>query len=364
MARTIHDRLDRLTNRRDPEAVIALSENRVESFQKRSSNKATQYALGIMQAVDQRYTQISHEEAERVERNVTAGLAETNDTATCRMQGSVPLDVHIRGRSDVDLLVILDTYLRRERCDYSRKSYAPYDGAGSLQLDILALRRKCEEKLARVFWAAKVDTSPAKSIKLTGGAFRRDVDVVPSCWYDTAYYQQILDDKHRGIEVLDKNSFELISNFPFLYIAKIDECNTFTMGGTKMAIRLLKNMKSDSEADISLNSYDLGSLIYHCPRDYIRAFPGNDLQILAGVDRWLTELCGNYIGAVALETPDGTRKIIDSTQKWTDLGVLTAEVSALAREVEREVNGRSIYDSPDRRIILENLRNIYIPTAA
>lgn len=42
--------------------------------------------------------------------------------------------------------------------------------------------------LERRFWGAKVDKTPAKSIALSEGAFRRKVDVVPANWLDTATY--------------------------------------------------------------------------------------------------------------------------------------------------------------------------------
>lgn len=364
MAYNINDRLTRLTKRRDPEDLILNSSRRVEDFQKRSSNKATQYTLGAMQAVDDRYTEISMEEAAKVEQHLVAGLAEYSETASYRLQGSVPLDVHIKGKSDVDLLVIHGLYLRRAECANSRKSYFSYTGAGSIELDVASLRAKCEEKLERRFHGATVDKSAAKSIKLTGGAFRRDVDVVPSAWFDTAEYQTQLNEKYRGVEILNKEKFDLVRNYPFLYNAKVEERDYFTLGGAKRAIRLLKNIKSDSEANIELSSYDIGSLIYHCPQNYITAQMGNELLILAGVDLWLTELCENWDTTLALKTPDETRAIIDSVEKKHGLVALASEVGNLTREVEFEWVGRNALDRPDRSIILKNLRGAYIPLAA
>ncbi len=119
MARNIQDRLSGLSSRR--KGVDSISKARItvhaqdellakslteEKWQKRATTQPyTRYALGAMQAVDAAYTQKSKDEAERVAQQLRSGLSVSVET---RLQGSVPLDVHIRGVSDVDLLV-LDT---------------------------------------------------------------------------------------------------------------------------------------------------------------------------------------------------------------------------------------------------------------
>ncbi len=126
MPRNFDERLARLRTRRmDDQNTVLASRGFGESYEKRSANKATKYVLGAMQEVDPRSTQISHEEAQKVERNLKEGLEAEGLFPNFRLQGSVPLNVHIRGVSDVDLLVIEGCYLRYESCEGSRKSYLP-----------------------------------------------------------------------------------------------------------------------------------------------------------------------------------------------------------------------------------------------
>jgi hypothetical protein len=364
MARNIDDRLARLQMRRmDSQNTVLASQGYDEAYEKRTSNKATKYALGAMQEVDPRSTEISHEEAEKVKKNLSEGLAAEGLSPEFRLQGSVPLNVHIRGASDVDLLVIEGAYVRYIPCELSLRSYSPYNGKGDIVDDVLYLRSKAEKVLESRFWGATVNKSAAKSIQLSDGAFRRNVDVVPSNWLDTVKYQQSLNEAHRGVQIVNKHTREHISNYPFTYIAEVSAKAKQTNDGARMGIRLAKNVKNDADADIALSSYDIGSLIYHCPSQYITHMVARDLMVLAGVERWFDELSRNYSLATSLMTPDGTRHIIDDAEKWVGLVLLSAELTDLAKAVEREL--ASPYDSRpvDRETLRKRLIDNAIPLA-
>ena len=360
MARQIDDRLARLRVRRIDSSIPEVT-MMSEQYEKRSSNKATRYTLGAMQQVDPRSTQISYAEAEKVERNLKEGLAKENLYPDFRLQGSVPINVHTRGVSDVDLLVVESVYVGIELCSGSLKSYMPYSGRGELCDDVLYLRRKSVEVLERYFWGATVDNFPAKSIHLTEGSFRRKVDVVPAHWFDTSLHQVTLDETERGVDIVDQYTREKFRNFPFLYMDKINSKDEATHGGAKMSIRLVKNVRNDSVGDIELSSYDIGSLMFHCPAEYIMSRSARDLMILSGTDRWFDELTSDRAFAMSLDTPDGTRKVIDSVERWGCLTKLNTELSALASEVEQEVIGPFGISSSDRGEIRRRLNDRRVP---
>lgn len=362
MPRNFDDRLARLRKRRmDNQNTVLASQGFGEAYEKRAASKATKYALGAMQEVDPRSTQISYEEFEKVQRHLKEGLSSEGLYPDFRLQGSVPLNVHIRGVSDVDLLVIESNCLRRQPCEGSLKSYLPYAGSGTIVDDVLLLRSKSEEVLERHFWGATVDKSPAKSIQLSDGAFRRKVDVVPSNWLDTASYQRTLEESQRGVEIVNKYTHEHISNYPFLYITEITAKARQTNEGARMGVRLAKNVKNDADADISLSSYDIGSLIYHCPDHYITHMVARDLMILSGIERWFDELSCDQSRAISLMTPDRIRRILDETAKWEGLLKLSSELTDLAQAVERELT--SPYDNApmDRETLRKRLNDNSIP---
>lgn len=362
MARQIDERLARLRERRFDDGIpgfIMMD----EQYQKRSYDKSTRYALGSMQQVDPRSTQISFEEADKVEKNLKSGLEDVGLYPEMRLQGSVLANVHVRGVSDVDLLLLESQYVRVQKCDESKKSYRDYAGLGHICDDVIHLRKKSVEVLRRRFWGANVDDKPAKSIQLSEGAFRRKVDVVPSHWFDTAEYQKTLDETTRGVDVVDQYTRESFRNYPFEYVKQINAKDQQTLGGAKMAIRLAKNVRNDAEADIGLTSYDIGSLICHCPTEYIMSRPARDLMILAGTDKWFEELTNNRSFALSLYAPDGTRKIIDTNDRWEGLQKLSEELAALASEVESEVIGPYSLPSYDRNEIRKRLNEGLIPLA-
>ena len=128
MARDISKRISRLQSRRTGmDRYMALDEAaRVEvlaksmaqeRWQKRASadKSYTRYALGAMQEVGADQTRISLDTAERVGRQLEQGFAAKGRSVEFRLQGSVPLNVHIRRYSDVDLLFAdIDTSLQHD----------------------------------------------------------------------------------------------------------------------------------------------------------------------------------------------------------------------------------------------------------
>lgn len=364
MALDIDERLARLRNRRMDNQNVALNfVGSDEAYEKRTSNKATKYALGAMQEVDPRSTQISHEDAEKVQRNLREGLELFNLYPTFRLQGSVPLNVHIRGASDVDILVVEAIFVHTQPCLDGQKTYSNYSGRGDLVDDVLYLRGKSEEVLERRFWGATIDKTPAKSIQLSDGSFRRKIDVVPANWLDTAQYQRTLEEAHRGIQIVNKHTREHITNYPFAYISEITSKALKTNEGARMGIRLAKNVKNDSEMEIALSSYDIGSLIYHCPNHYITHSVARDLMILSGVERWFDELSQDYAFASSLKTPDETRFVLDEASKWEGLQRLAQELTALSNAVERELANPLDHFSPDRETVRKRLNDNSIPLA-
>ncbi len=104
------------------EGVTSYSEfdslkNTVERWQTVSDKPSVRYAVGAMQEVSKRYTEISIETAQRIEKKLQPRLLNNHGITTeYKLQGSVPLNIHIKGVSDVDLLVINRLHYRSEGC--------------------------------------------------------------------------------------------------------------------------------------------------------------------------------------------------------------------------------------------------------
>ncbi|THF34441.1 hypothetical protein E5170_09250 [Pseudomonas atacamensis] len=350
MSNGVNDRISRLRSRRsgldraavvtqDAKDFIVNRSRNQEAWESRARDMPyTTFALGAMQEVDPTYTRISLETAERVRNQLEKRLS---PNVQFELQGSVPLNVHIRGVSDVDLLV-LDTsfFIYDTNGIQSRAGHYTPAAPGRTSVSVLsALRSDVDRALRAAFPAATVDFKSPKAVKIYGASLARPVDVVPSHWYDTAAYQSSGQKHDRAITILDAQKMTTIDNWPFLHIKKItDRCDA-TYGGLRKSIRLCKNIKAELEAEgtkINLSSFDLASIMYHANTTNLTAGLVYELAILAEAQRYLDHLWMNKDEARRLRVPDGSRAIFDAENKFDGLGAVSKAMDDLLRAVAQE----------------------------
>ncbi|NMG03587.1 hypothetical protein [Azoarcus taiwanensis] len=377
MTSDIDSRLSQLRARRKGEpSLVAFSEaaaasNRyftadaaeVEDWEKRgtSSQRWTRYAIGGMQAVGKKYTEVSVQTGERVASQLRDRLAKAGIDAEFRLQGSVPLDVHIKRVSDVDVLAI-------------RKDFYTYNNAGVQALRggyrnpsrmtssgvLSSLRQQVESDLVDAFPAAKVDKTGAKAVRVSGGSLQRSVDVVPAHWYDTKEYQASGRQADRAVTIYNKNTGETIDNLPFLHIERVAcRCDSIN-GGLRKAIRLCKNVKADSDRDIQLSSYDIAAIMYHADMSALRLGQYSDLAVLTETQRHLDALYQDPSAASKLWVPDGSRVIFDTSEKRDWLLQLSVEMDELLQNVYQENFPGQISSSSSRGVQRELIKALKV----
>jgi hypothetical protein len=336
-----------------------------ENWQKRakSTQPYTQYALGAMQEVSPDYTRISIETAERVGKQLNQGLASRGVSVEFRLQGSVPLNVHIRGVSDVDLLT-LDTNFCTYHRNGSRGLAGAYMATPRNSITVIAeLRNHCERILRGKYPAATVDTSGSKAIAIYGGSLARPVDVVPSHWFDTTEYQDSAQEHDRAVTLLDKNVPKTIDNWPFRHIKRIQDQDLLAYSGLKKAIRLCKHVKNDAETEgktISFSSFDIAAAMYYADLSILRQGFIFELTILAETQRHLDWLTMNEPEARKLKTPDGSRLIFDSSDKLAGLRTLSIELDELAKDVAKEQNAPTYSGDMPLPEVRKKLSSVYL----
>ncbi|MFQ2894432.1 hypothetical protein ACK3YL_12910 [Aeromonas caviae] len=301
-------------------------------------DNATRYVIGAMQPVESQYTKVSLQTAERIENQLEKRLIKHQ--LDFRLQGSVALDIHIKGFSDVDLLIIDKQMLMYDRDGVRKNFYTPT----SKKADdvILTLRNTARDELKKAFPEANVDDENNKSLRVTGGSLQREVDVVPAIWWDNCDYQLSQIENERGVMILHRDTREYIYNAPFVHIKRIeDKCNR-TNGGLRKSIRLLKTIKADNQdegIEINLSSYDIASLMYHADENNLRHNTYYELAVLTETHRWLNYLCTHPDEAKKLDVPNGTRRILENDSSLDELAKLTHIVNGIVNDVIREVFG-------------------------
>jgi hypothetical protein len=356
------DRLSRLNEAARSEVVFdSLSDEPWQTRAAGAGKPFTKYALGAMQEVGKRYTEISVETATRVGKQLETGLANKGYSVDFRLQGSVPLNVHIRGVSDVDLLT-LDTsfYTYTKSGLRSQLGYYTSPTQRTSLGVILELRAAAVPVLRDAFPAADVDNAGGKAICISGGSLARSIDVVPSHWFDNATYQQSGQEFDRSVTIADKKVPETIDNLPFLHIKKVHEADLQTHGGMKKAIRLCKNVKADADSEIALPSFDIAAMMFHADRTALTANQWYELSVLAETQRFVDLLTLNETYAQTLMVPDGSRPIFNTRAKLDALRKLSIELDDLTLQVAREqdVLGRPV---PNLGTGRQRLKDVLIP---
>lgn len=346
----IDKRLRQLNERRVPSSTMvkaALSRDSatyseyqpiLESYQALSQGKYVKYAIGSMQPVNQKYTNISHREGERVIKSLMDGLG--HHSPDFELQGSLPMNLHLRHNSDVDILVLHGQFFRYTHP--AIRTYFPYAGR-DIVFEVEGLRNDAVQILGNHFPAATV-TPKDKSICITGGSLLRDVDVVPSIWLDTTEYQRSNNKNDRGVEILDRSKWELVANLPFKFRYEIDNKDRRVGGNLKKVIRLLKTLMKDSEQGNRLSSYDIASLAWNMADNLLLAATYHDLVLMDNARTWLSSLL-NYEGLrLSLNTPDGSRKVFDNdSEKKKGLQSLYSDLDSLCLSIYKELTAASPY---------------------
>lgn len=256
-------KLRQINNRYNPDSSV-LVEQRMFSGESAYDKDVARYVMRAMKAVDDEYTKRTKAAGEVVKQH----LRESLTNVSYEYQGSVMTDTHIRGASDIDLLVLCEKFVgtdifkvRQELaktwkyndCQIGRlcqfdNSFSQYEGNSSQ--DMASLRTQIEKIMSRTYTIC--DTSKPKAVKITNQNLHRDVDIVTSSWFQSLDY--VLDgmpENERGIKIYNKSTgLSEGPDYPFLSISRINQRSADTNGRLKRMIRFLKNVRTDSEKDL------------------------------------------------------------------------------------------------------------------
>lgn len=321
-----------------------------EFFETLNESAGVKYAIGAMAAVDEAATKVSIREGERVADSLIKSLSSEGENVTRRLQGSVALDIHIKGHSDVDMLILVTNPVNVELPKVVPNGYLPSSDPRSLLQIIRDVRAKSERILPVNFPKANVDCSSSKCISVSGGSLAREVDVVPAIWFDTIKYQSSSQDHDRGVKIYNKSDDEFLLNFPFTHIKLVNDRDALYGGNLKSVIRLMKNMIADMpdykrRVVKQLSSYDLAAIGYHMNENLYAPYYMK-LSLVEKTRAHLAFLLAAKDYRSSLSVPDQSRKIFDNDGKVEALSILSKEMDDLAVSIFKELQPlRSAYDS-------------------
>ena len=325
-----------------------------EKFETLNEANGIKYTIGAMSPVDTKSTEISIKEGNRVADSLIQSLETQNEFVTKRLQGSVALDIHIKGHSDVDMLIIPTNTVNAEKPYVKENYYTTSKDQRSLIEIARDIRNKSEKILPKNFPKVDVDCSGNKSIALSGGSLLRKVDIVPAIWFDSRKYQTTQLESDRGIKILHKADNTLILNHPFTHIKLVNDKDELYSGNLKCIIRLMKNLVADmpdhkKRITKKLSSYDLASIAFHM-NDKLSAAYYMRLSLVEKTRLHLNDLISNKYLRESLIVPDGSRKIFDNQEKTDALAILAQEMTDLAKSIYSEL--KPFHASYDSNVLL------------
>ena len=302
------------------------------------------YIRLAMNAVQPEYTAKSKEAGERVKNHLRKEL----DDVSFRYQGSVMTDTHIKGVSDIDLLVIseksyrwnsaevtgvLTDFSKRnnynqsqiQKLEFERSIASGYEG-DSLQ-DLKTIRVKSEIVLGKIY--SQCDNTKPKAIKIKNLDLNREVDSVTANWYDSAFSIANGKGDNGGIQVYNKDTHSRGGvGYPFLSIYRINTRSAQTSGRLKKMIRFLKHIKSDSSYNIKLSSFDLNAICYDIE---VSKYQNLSFYELVGIIyNQLNSIISNNLHSDKLKSVDNTEYIFrGSPEKIENLRLILAEVEGV-----------------------------------
>ena len=267
--------------RTNPESISErrlFGEHYENEFKIQAPTLILEYIKRAMDGVGEDYTRKSKEAGEAVKNHLKACLSDVD----YEYQGSVMTNTHIRGNSDIDLLVISDLFYFSDRAGVNsllssslerlmlesyqlinlKSAQESTSYQGNYLADLKRNRIESENKLTKEY--SECDISKPKAIRLKNKNLHRDVDVVIACWYKTIQAIKENDKKLRNIQIYDKHENEIGRiESPFVGIARINSKDISVNGRLKKMIRFLKNLKVDSGSEIDLNSFDINAICYN-----------------------------------------------------------------------------------------------------
>jgi len=289
--KSIREKIDSVLARRNPDGLPIK-----ESFALDKAGELPKFVRVAMDEVDVKYTSASKEAGAHVRDR----LKEVFDYVSFQYQGSVMTNTHIKGASDIDLLVICDKFFSWNRksvesvvatgdnvfsaSQYDRlvRALGIEEYKGNWLSDLSRIREVGEAVLAKAYDV--VDISKAKSIKITNQNLHRDVDIVVASWYDNVVsIANNRDLEYRGIQVFNKSARQREPvDYPFKRAKLLNDRSALTQGRLKKMIRLLKTLKAEAEYEIDFSSFDIYALCYAMPlnlyakEDYLHLVPALD----------------------------------------------------------------------------------------
>lgn len=323
------DYTKRLINLQNRKFDKELNESHIsKSFSSRDIPDNVKYLVESMRPIDSKYNAKTLEAASRVQKHMQDGF-KLHFNRVYKTQGSVRTGTNIKVHSDFDLLTIIDKY------HYPEESNGNSYTDSNPDEDIVELRRQATKILKGIY--DEVDDSGEKSISIFNKSLNRKVDIVFCFWYHSKKYEESKDEYYKGVYLYKFPSKTKVKDYPFATIQNVNYKGDNTIDGSRRGIRLLKNLKADSENSIALSSFHLTTIVHQIENSRLLYLAGNELKIAKAMSNEMNTILHDDAYRKALKCPIGIESPFSKDETIFEIKKLKADLDSLIEDSAKEI---------------------------
>jgi hypothetical protein len=300
---------------------------RFDSFEMPENLK---YLLESMRPIDRKYNDITLQASDNVRNHLERDLKLHFDR-DYRNQGSVVCGTNIQLHSDIDLLSIIARYHYLPANVPVPNPYTESDP----KIDIEQLRDQVTKIMKLKY--DEVDSTGEKSIWIYNKNLRRKVDIVFAYWYNSEPYIQHNVEYYRGVQLYNFPTRERKNeDYPFANIQNINQKGDYTNDGSRRGIRLLKNLKADSDEKIDLSSFQLTTIVHSIDNSKLQYMLGSEWNITKAISQEMGILLDDPAYRRQVKSPNGMEHPFLDERTVGEIKKLKADVDELLTDTAQE----------------------------
>jgi len=328
------DYTKRLTNLQNRKFDRELNESLIsKSFSAGQLPSNVKYLVESMRPIDQKYNAKTIDAASKVQKHLEDNF-DLHFQRAYRTQGSVRTATNIKVHSDFDLLTIIDRYYYPEISNGNvYKESVPDE-------DIKEMRRQAVEIMKGIY--DEVDEKGQKNISIVNKSLNRKVDIVFCFWFNSEKYEQTKNDRsdeyYRGIYLYNFPNGPKEKDFPFAHLFQVNSKGDLTTDGSRRGIRLLKNLRADSETELKvLKSFQLTSIVHSIANNFLLYTPGNEIAIAKAISDEMNLILQNPTYRKEIKSPNGIGTPLAKDEIVPEIKLLKEDLDALIEDSSKEI---------------------------
>ncbi len=281
------------------------------------SIKWVDYVIEAMQPMSNTITSTMIHDCNKLENTLNEAYLMQDICADFMITGGTIFNTHISENGTIDLLVIYKGFGKDEQSFNLDKN---------IYQELIVLRNYTYKKLKILYPEAQIDDSLPLALKLSNTSWLNNYYLYFGIQYSTLTTASGFSLFSKQVKIFNKNSGKLTNCDPIKSLFEINKKDGMISGNIKSLIRILKNLKADSDLKEQLSGYEITSIIFSMEKILLKNPPGQILFLLLECNLFL-------------------KKIFDDP---------------FLRRSIRSADNNLVFNEPNEELLLEKIRNLKI----